>query len=140
MLDKAFSYFVEPELIDPTFVTDYPIELSPLAKVKRDSDGKLVERFELFINGMEIANAFSELNDPLEQKKRFEEQMKLKELGDNEAQLVDLDFLEAIETGMPPTGGVGIGIDRLVMIFTNQHSIKDVILFPAMRNEITKNK
>ena len=139
-LDKAFSYFVENKLIKPTFIIDYPIQLSPLAKEKRDSDGTTVERFELFLGGMEIANAFSELNDPLEQKKRLEEQSRLKDLGDEEAQSIDLDFLEALETGMPPTGGVGIGIDRLVMVLTNQKSIKDVILFPAMRNEITKNK
>jgi len=139
-LDKAFSYYVEPKLIEPTFVTDYPRELSPLAKVKRDNDGSLVERFELFVDGMEIANAFSELNDPIDQKKRLEEQSKLKELGDDEAQLIDHDFLEALEIGMPPTGGVGIGVDRLVMVLTNQKSIKDVILFPAMRNEIANNK
>ena len=139
-LDKAFSYYVEPNLIQPTFVTDYPKELSPLAKVKRDSDGTLVERFELFIDGMEIANAFSELNDPIDQRERLENQSKLKDLGDEEAQVLDVDFLEAMEIGMPPTGGVGIGIDRLVMILTNQKSIKDVILFPAMRNEIPEDQ
>ena len=138
LLDKAFSTYVEPNLISPTFVLDYPIELSPLAKIKRDSDGSIVERFELFINGMEIANAFSELNNPIDQKKRLEDQAKLKESGDDEAQPIDLDFIESIEIGMPPTGGVGIGIDRLVMILTNQNSIKDVILFPAMRNEFDK--
>ena len=138
LLDKAFSIYVEPNLINPTFILDYPIELSPLAKIKRDSDGSIVERFELFINGMEIANAFSELNNPIEQKSRLEDQVRLKECGDDEAQPIDLDFIESIEIGMPPTGGVGIGIDRLVMILTNQDSIKDVILFPAMRNEFDK--
>ena len=141
LLDKAFSHYVEPLLIEPTFVIDYPKELSPLAKNLRDDDSSsLVERFELFIGGMEIANAFSELNDPLEQRMRLEEQTKLRELGDDEAQVLDEDFLEALETGMPPTGGVGIGVDRLVMILTKQKSIKDVILFPAMKNEISQNK
>ena len=141
LLDKAFSHYVEPLLIEPTFVIDYPKELSPLAKNLRDDDSSsLVERFELFIDGMEIANAFSELNDPLEQRMRLEEQTKLRELGDDEAQVLDEDFLEALETGMPPTGGVGIGVDRLVMILTKQKSIKDVILFPAMKNEISQNK
>jgi len=141
LLDKAFSHYVEPVLIEPTFVIDYPKELSPLAKNLRDDDSSsLVERFELFIDGMEIANAFSELNDPIDQRERLENQSKLKDLGDEEAQVVDIDFLEAMEIGMPPTGGVGIGIDRLVMILTNQKSIKDVILFPAMRNEVSKSK
>ncbi len=140
LLDKAFSYYVEPNLITPTFVTDYPLELSPLAKESRDNkQSGIVERFELFIDGMEIANAFSELNDPLEQRSRLTEQSKLRDLGDEEAQVLDEDFLEAMETGMPPTGGVGIGVDRLVMILTNQKSIKDVILFPAMKNEKSKN-
>ena len=141
LLDKAFSHFVEPNLIKPTFVIDYPKELSPLAKDKRDLNSEgIVERFELFINGMEIANSFSELNDPFEQRKRMEEQAKFKESGDDEAQILDNDFLEAMETGMPPTGGVGIGVDRLVMILTNQKSIKDVILFPAMKNEILQDQ
>ena len=138
LLDKAFSFYVEPELINPTFILDYPIELSPLAKKKRCGDGTIVERFELFINGMEIANAFSELNNPIEQKNRLEDQVRLKDSGDDEAQPIDTDFIESIEVGMPPTGGVGIGIDRLVMILTDQNSIKDVILFPAMRNEFDK--
>jgi lysyl-tRNA synthetase class 2 len=138
LLDKVFSLYVEPKLINPTFILDYPIELSPLAKKKRGSDGSIVERFELFINGMEIANAFSELNNPIEQKNRLEDQVRLKDSGDDETQPIDLDFIESIEVGMPPTGGIGIGIDRLVMILTNQNSIKDVILFPSMRNEFDK--
>ena len=134
-LDKAFSFFVEPNLINPTFIVDYPIELSPLAKVERNSNGDIVERFELFMNKMEIANSFTELNNPIDQKNRFLDQQKLKDQGDDEAQVLDNDFIEALEVGMPPTGGVGIGIDRLVMILTNKKSIKDVILFPAMKNE-----
>ena len=132
LLDKVFSHFVEPNLINPTFIINYPIELSPLAK-KISSESKIVERFELFIGGMELANAFTELNDPIDQLKRLEKQSKLKELGDEEAQVVDHDFIKAMKVGMPPTGGVGIGIDRLTMIFTSNKSIKDVILFPAMR-------
>tara|TARA_B100000965_G_scaffold286329_1_gene244176 strand:+ start:3589 stop:5076 length:1488 start_codon:yes stop_codon:yes gene_type:complete len=140
LLDKLFSHYVEPNLIAPTFVIDYPLELSPLAKELRESQQSgIVERFELFIDGMEIANAFSELNDPQEQRFRLTEQSKLRDLGDEEAQVLDEDFLEAMETGMPPTGGVGVGVDRLVMILTNQKSIKDVILFPAMKNEKSKN-
>ena len=135
LLDKAFSHFVEPNLKQPTFVLDYPLALSPLAKKKRNSDGSIVERFELFVSGMEIANSFTELNDPVDQKSRMEEQNKLKELGDVEAQVIDNDFIESMECGMPPCGGVGIGIDRLVMLLTNQKSIKDVILFPAMRKK-----
>ena len=135
LLDKAFSHYVEPNLIQPTFVLDYPLILSPLAKKKRNSEDSIVERFELFVSGMEIANSFSELNDPLDQKSRMEDQNKLKELGDQEAQVIDNDFIEAMECGMPPCGGVGIGIDRLVMLLTNQKSIKDVILFPAMRKK-----
>jgi len=135
LLDKAFSHYVEPNLVQPTFVLDYPLVLSPLAKRKRDSRDSIVERFELFVSGMEIANSFTELNDPLDQKSRMEDQNKLKDLGDDEAQVVDNDFIEAMECGMPPCGGVGIGIDRLVMLLTNQKSIKDVILFPAMRKK-----
>ncbi len=134
LVDKIFSLTIEPDLIEPTFVLDYPKEISPLSKIKRGCKD-IVERFELFICGMEIANAFTELNDPIEQRKRFKMQEKLKAKGDEEAQVIDEDFLSAMEVGMPPTGGVGIGIDRIVMILSNQKSIKDVILFPAMRKK-----
>jgi lysyl-tRNA synthetase class 2 len=135
LLDAIFGALIEPTLINPTFVTDYPIQVSPLAKSSREGNSDIVERFELFIGGMEFANSFTELNDPIEQRNRLEKQSKLRDLGDDEAQVVDEDFLQAMESGMPPTGGVGIGIDRLVMLFTEQNSIKDVILFPAMRPE-----
>ncbi len=138
LIDKIFSMTIEPKLIQPTFVYDYPKILSPLSKIKRSQDLEIVERFELFIGGMEIANAFSELNDPIDQRKRFLSQEKLKAKGDIEAQVLDENFLQAMENGMPPTGGVGIGIDRIVMILTGQTSIKDVILFPAMRNISSK--
>ena len=132
LLDKVFSYYVEPKLIHPTFIYNYPIEISPLAKESREKKG-IVERFELFINGMEIANSFTELNNPIEQRKRLVNQSKLRDLGDEEAQVIDEDFIKAMEHGMPPTGGVGLGIDRLTMLLTGSKSIKDVILFPAMR-------
>ena len=135
VLDKLFGDLVEPNLYKPTFVTDYPKEISPLAKENREGKSGLVERFELFIAGMEFANSFSELNDPIEQRKRLEAQVQLHEAGDEEAQVIDENFLHAMEIGMPPTGGVGIGVDRLIMLLTDQKSIKDVILFPALRKE-----
>lgn len=135
MLDALMSELVEPKLVQPTFITDYPKAISPLAKKHRNGNPHLVERFELFIGGAEFANAFTELNDPIDQRERFESQARLAEEGDNEAHPVDENFLQAVECGMPPTGGVGIGVDRLVMLFTENVSIKDVILFPAMRTE-----
>jgi lysyl-tRNA synthetase class 2 len=134
LLDELFKEYVEPRLWDPVFIVDYPRELSPLAKPKR-GDAALVERFELMVAGREIANAFSELNDPLDQRERFLAQVRLREAGDEEAQSYDADYVRALEYGMPPTGGVGIGIDRLIMLLTDQTSIRDVILFPTLRPE-----
>jgi lysyl-tRNA synthetase class 2 len=133
LVDGLLSKFVEPRLIQPTFVLDYPVELSPFAKSHRSEKG-LVERFEAFAGGMEIANGFSELNDPDEQRRRFEQQAEELARGDEEAQPYDEEFVAALEHGMPPTGGVGIGIDRLVMLLTGAKTVREVVLFPAMRN------
>jgi len=132
IMAEVFDEYVEDKLIQPTFVTMHPVEISPLAK-KDPKDPRYTERFELFINGAECANAFSELNDPIDQKERFMSQVQKKSEGDDEAHPYDADFINALEVGLPPTGGLGIGIDRLIMLFTNQHTIRDVILFPTMK-------
>ncbi|SHN18037.1 lysyl-tRNA synthetase, class II [Cyclobacterium lianum] len=134
LIDEIFGEKVEDHLIQPTYITDYPIEMTPLAKKHRDKPG-LVERFELFVNGKEIANAYTELNDPIDQRERFEEQLKLAARGDDEAMAMDEDFLRALEYGMPPTSGLGIGIDRLCMLLTNKSTIQEVLFFPQMKPE-----
>jgi lysyl-tRNA synthetase class 2 len=133
LVDDLLSKEVEPKLIQPTFITDYPVELSPFAKRHRSEEG-LVERWEAFVGGMEISNAFTELNDPDEQRRRFEAQRAETERGDEETQPYDEGYVTALEHGMPPTGGVGLGIDRLVMILTGAPTLREVVLFPAMRN------
>ncbi|PJJ59094.1 lysine--tRNA ligase [Hymenobacter chitinivorans] len=139
IIDEIFGEHVEPKLIQPTFITDYPVEMSPLAKKHRSKPG-LVERFEAICNGKEICNAFSELNDPIDQRQRFEDQLELGKRGDTEAMVLDEDFLRALEYGMPPTAGLGIGIDRLSMIMTNSNSIQDVLFFPQMKPEYSKSE
>lgn len=139
IIDEIFSEKCEKNFIQPTFITDHPVEMSPLTKKHRSKPG-LVERFELMVNGKEVANAYTELNDPLEQRQRFEDQIQLMERGDDEAMFIDYDFLRALEYGMPPTSGIGFGIDRLAMLLTNQSSIQDVLFFPQMRPEKTREQ
>ena len=134
LIDEIFGEFCEGTFIQPTFITDYPVEMSPLTKMHRSKPG-LTERFELMVNGKELANAYSELNDPIDQEERFKEQLKLSEKGDDEAMFIDQDFLKALQYGMPPTSGIGIGIDRLTMLMTGQAFIQEVLFFPQMRPE-----
>jgi lysyl-tRNA synthetase class 2 len=134
LIDEIFGATSEHTFIQPTFIIDYPVEMSPLTKKHRSKPG-LVERFELMVNGKELANAYTELNDPIDQRQRFEDQLKLMQRGDDEAMFIDFDFLRALEYGMPPTSGIGIGIDRLCMYMMNQVSIQDVLFFPMMRPE-----
>ncbi len=134
ILAKLFDHIVEPKLIKPTFIIDHPIEVSPLSR-RNEKNPKIAERFELFIGGKEIANGFSELNDPDDQRERFLNQVRLRDSGDEEALFMDEDYLKALEYGLPPTAGEGIGIDRLVMVLTDSSSIRDVILFPQMKKK-----
>ena len=134
LIDEIFGEKCEGKYIQPTFITDYPIEMSPLTKRHRDNP-ELTERFELMVNGKELANAYSELNDPIDQYERFVEQMRLGEKGDDEAMIIDKDFIRALEYGMPPTSGMGIGMDRLVMLMTGKTTIQEVLFFPQMRPE-----
>jgi lysyl-tRNA synthetase, class II len=139
LLGEVFEHVAEPRLLNPTFITEFPTELSPLSK-RSELDPAFVDRFELFVAGMEMANAFCEINDPADQRRRFEAQMSLREGGDEEAMIIDEDYIRALSYGMPPTGGEGIGIDRLVMVLTNSKSIRDVILFPHMRPEASTGR
>lgn len=139
MIDELFGEFCEGNFLQPTFIIDYPIEMSPLTKKHRSKHG-LTERFELMVNGKELANAYSELNDPIDQEERFKEQMRLADKGDEEAMIIDQDFLRALQFGMPPTSGIGIGIDRLVMLMTGKTAIQEVLLFPQMKNEARTTK
>ena len=134
IIDALFGEKVEPHLIQPTFITDYPVEMSPLCKKHRDNP-ELTERFELIVNAQELCNAYTELNDPIDQLTRFQEQLKLSEKGDDEAMFIDMDFVRSLEYGMPPTSGMGMGMDRLVMLMTNQSSIQEVLFFPQMKPE-----
>ena len=139
LIDAIFGEYCESNLIQPTFITDYPVEMSPLSKRHRNNP-ELTERFELFVCGKELANAYSELNDPIDQLERFEEQARLKSNGDDEAMFIDYDFVRALEYGMPPTSGLGMGIDRLTMFMTGQTTIQDVLLFPQMKPEKSLKK
>ena len=134
LIDELFGEFCEGTFIQPTFITDYPVEMSPLTKMHRSKPG-LTERFELMVNGKELANAYSELNDPIDQEERFKEQMRLADKGDDEAMIIDQDFLRALQYGMPPTSGIGIGIDRLVMLMTGKTYTQEVLFFPQMKPE-----